>query len=603
MRTKKIMCIMLAMTMMVLSACTSVTVNNTVQPADDAKNEANDVVDGETVEAVEAVEAAEKEEIKDAAKPVYKLVRQYFGQYYEGTNKTDGDGEPLEGKKVYDGTNQTIMLADESKELYPDLYENLNAEAKKEIEAAKKYADSMIGQANEDADSSVTDKRPFIGPWTDYVQENIIRADRKVISYTRDFSSFSGGAHGIYGKSGITYDVKTGKRLVLTDVVDTTKDNLVSVLKEKLLKMGEERDEEDGDVFFDLDETLEGYSLTVQNDPANYYEFSGDDAETETDTDTETDTETGFVWYLGYDGIHFYFGPYELAAYALGDWEVIIGYDEFPGTVKEQYLPNTDEGYVTASFIPVWSSDSDDSSDDSLHFTFKAEDEQYDDSEYIDATSLTLKKGSKEAVAEDEYFSYSYSKNSSRQYRVVTADNREYIYVDLLTFNDYTDVVVFDITGGDIKLAGVHTCHLVYEDTGDDTYAGEFIPTDPDNMYYAEVGDLLGTYTCYGRYVVGPDGLPQFADSDYRINWGSEDVTSLKDITVTVLDEKGNETGEEAVPAGTHFVPVRTDNKTYMDCTVDGERTVRLKYTKTDYPAEIDGISVDDLFDGLIYAG
>jgi len=595
MRTKKIMCIILAMTMMILSACASVTVNNKVQPAGDAINEASDIVDGETVQ---AGEADLEEEATDAAKPVYKLVKQYFSRDYEGTNKTDGDGEPLEGKEVYDGTNQTIMLADESKELYPDLYESLNGDAKKEIDAAKKYSDSMISQANEDADSSVTDKRPFIGPWTDYVHENIIRADRNVISYTRDFSSFSGGAHGIYGRSGITYDVKTGKRLVLADVVDTTKDSLVSVLKEKLLKMGEERNDGDEDVFFDLDETLGGYSLTVQNDPANYYEQSAEEAE----MDEDAEPETGFVWYLGYDGVHFYFGPYELAAYALGDWEVIVGYDEFPGTVKEEYLPKTDEGYVTASFIPMWSSDLDDGSDDSLHFIFKPEDGQDDVSDEIDATSLTLKKGSKEAVA-DEYFFYNYNSNSARQYRVVTADNREYIYINLLTLDDYTDVVVFDITGGDIKLAGTYSCHLVYEDTGDDNYAGEFMLTDPENMYYAEVGNLLGTYTCYGRYVVGPDGLPQFADNDYAINWGSENVTSLKDIKVTVLDENGNETGDETVPAGTHFVPVRTDNKSYVDCTIDDNRTVRLKYTKTDYPIEIDGTSVDDLFDGLVYAG
>ena len=189
-----------------------------------------------------------------------------------------------------------------------------------------------------------------------------------------------------------------------------------------------------------------------------------------------------------------------------------------------------------------------------------------------------------------------------KQYKVVTADGREYIYVCALTFNDYTDVMVFDISNDDIRLSGVFTCHLVY-DTTDEDHAGEFIPTDPENMYFGQTGDLFGTYTCYGRYVVGSDGMPEPVDSVYKISWRSEEATSLKSVKVTMLDDEYNEQGEETIDAGEHFLPIRTDNSSFVDCRLDDGRLVRLKFTKTDYPSQIDGVNVDDLFEGLVYAG
>ena len=584
---KKI-CILLSMVMVTLSAC-GVNVNiNSKQSSEEVKEENVQVAE----EAAEETDSAEETDtdMEDAdseaavAGPVYKLVEKYYSEEYSGNNKADGDGDSLEGKQVYDGMSETLMVADESKELYPNLYEKLNSDAREAIELADKIASEQSKEANEDADSSADDERPFMGPWTDYSSINIKRADNKVISYTRDFANFYGGAHGMYGRTGITYDVESGERLALTDIVDTTQEELIRILKDTILEKGDE------DAYSDLDEDLKNYSLTTENPVL-----------TDPDTDYES-YEPGFDWYLGYDGVHFYFGPYEIAAYAVGDTEVVIGYDELPGTVNKDYIPETDKGYIVSSDIPVSDGQWEDEDDPELKFIYGTDDQEYDDSGWINCTSLTLKQGDKSATAEDEYFSYSYGKDSFRQYRVVTAEGKEYIYVCVLTFNDYYDVIVYDITGGDIKLSGIFSCHLAYEDWNTD-YAGEFIPTDPDNMIFAEVGDLFGTYICYGRYVPGADGIPEYADDHYEISWSSEKVKSLKDIKVTVLDEDYNEQGEEELAAGTEFTPVRTDNESYMDCVIDDGRIIRLKYSKTDYPAEIDGVSVDDLFDGLIYAG
>ncbi|MBR1909076.1 MAG: hypothetical protein IJ821_00660 [Lachnospiraceae bacterium] len=58
------------------------------------------------------------------------------------------------------------------------------------------------------------------------------------------------------------------------------------------------------------------------------------------------------------------------------------------------------------------------------------------------------------------------------------------------------------------------------------------------------------------------------------------------------LADEFNEQGEETVEAGEHFLPIRTDNSSFVDCRLDDGRLVRLKITKTDYPVQIDGVNV-----------
>ena len=97
--------------------------------------------------------------------------------------------------------------------------------------------------------------------------------------------------------------------------------------------------------------------------------------------------------------------------------------------------------------------------------------------------------------------------------------------------------------------------------------------------------------------------MPELADKDFSICWVDDAVKSLKDIKVTSLDENYEEQGEETLPSGSLILPVRTDMKTYIDCRLDDGKLIRLKYDSIDYPAKINGESVEDLFDGLTYAG
>ncbi len=574
---KKRICVLLGMMMLTLSACNSSVNVDVTQP--DPAQETEAVSDSDEQASTSAQETeevsgndeqvtapAEDTQQEEDKLPLFKYVRKYYNERYSGKNKTDGDGNDLTGKEVYQGKSETLMVADESKDLYPELYKNLNEAAEEEIRSFEENANSQMSAASDDADSSFDDGRPFIGPFSDFTSVSVQRSDKAVLSFTEDFSNFTGGAHGMYGRTGITYDVQTGKKLSLTDVVDTTADKLIPVIKDEILKQNDPED------YPDLDENLANYDMD------------------------------SLIWYLTFEGVHFYFAPYEIAAYAIGETDIVIGYDDLPAAVDEKYIPDTDAARIESISLDMLSNNGQYNPDkDLLYFAFDTEMDGYDETGWIDCTSLSLKQGDRSATAE-EYFSYNPSYNTCKQYKITTKDKKEYIYFVAPTYNDYTEIIVFDVTDGNIANPGCFECHLIYADTDTD-YSGEFVLTDPDNMYFGQVGDMLGTYICYGRYAVGSDGLPQFMDRDYTLSWNPDGVKSTKEIEVTVLDKDHEEQGTKSLPAGTVYKPVRTDNESYIDCELDDGSLVRLKYSSSDFPAQINGEAVDDLFENLMYAG
>ena len=510
--------------------------------------------------------------------PVYKVITKYYNEFYDGSYKTDKDGNSLENKRLFESKYQTVMLTDSCKTTYSALYQTLKDKASTELKAAQDYAEATTKSAKEDLENSIGNDYEFFGPYYNNNTVSISRADDSILSICNYGESFMGGAHGSYGLTGETYDVRTGTELKITDVLSLTEEELNPMLKEKILATSEDEDQ-----FWDLDDSL------------SHYKFSPK----ETDPDDYENYEYPYDWYLDHDGIHFYFGPYAIAAYAYGATDIVFNYDELKGQFNEKYLPLDEKGYITALHLPIYPIQYDDDTSD-LHLVYEPYDDT-DDSQSITCKSLALKQKAKSAkVAID--FDYDYTINPISSYKVVTKEGKEYIYVSVLTYSDYTEFIVFDATGGDVKLLGQNYFHMIYIDAGSD-FGGELVLTDPENMYFGQVGDKLGTYTFYGRYIVGQDGLPMLADTAYTISWISQDIKSVKDINVTRIDADGTEHADETLPSGSHITPVRTNNETYMDCQLDDGSFIRLKFSNKDYPAQIDGESVDDLFEGLVYAG
>lgn len=131
-------------------------------------------------------------------------------------------------------------------------------------------------------DSSIKDVKYFDGSYLSFIQEDY---------------EYLGGAHGLPIWNGYVFDLATGERLLLPDIISNTEEELKGIVTRYF---GEKIDAAPDDFWADAKDTV--------------YEY------------TTLDT-VDFA--LVEDGIHFYFHPYSLAAYAGGFQEVTIPYSEF----------------------------------------------------------------------------------------------------------------------------------------------------------------------------------------------------------------------------------------------------------------------------------
>ncbi len=122
--------------------------------------------------------------------------------------------------------------------------------------------------------------------------------NRRYLSFCQNSNDYSGGAHGMPWQDGYTFDLETGKRLTLQDIVGNSEEEF----KEIAVRY-----------FRDL----------IETEPEMYW----DDALSYVEEKVSLEWESEF--YLTQEGISLSFGVYELAPYAAGYTEVCIPYEEF----------------------------------------------------------------------------------------------------------------------------------------------------------------------------------------------------------------------------------------------------------------------------------
>lgn len=205
---------------------------------------------------------------------------------------------------------QELMLSEEEAKKYPELAEALKERNETSAGYYQEALEELLPMAREACGLDAEFFSPFFQESTLTVQ----RADELIVSIREDFSDYSGGVHGMYGVYGINYDTATGEVLELTDILkDITP--LPWILAEKIRT-----------VYGDEYETYE----SLQEDLAQEYE------------------PEEYHWTMGYQGITFYFLPYEITSYAEGMLRVTLWFDEFPELIKEAYTMMPENGYAMA---------------------------------------------------------------------------------------------------------------------------------------------------------------------------------------------------------------------------------------------------------------
>ncbi|MCR5651360.1 MAG: DUF3298 and DUF4163 domain-containing protein [Lachnospiraceae bacterium] len=471
-----------------------------------------------------------------------------------GEAKAEDEEEPAEGLVISTAKEFISRTDDDGKVIAYGHYPVIKASGKdyeKLSKALDDFTDSLKADVEKNLDDiadfakeDIKDGRDLPGGYYTYNCDALItRADEEVVSILLTYDTFSGGAHpSSWFVSGV-YDSKGGEELNIGNVVKDM-DSLPKTLSDKLLS------EYDKEMFFDED--VEGLIKEAYGDDDKY------------------------VFTLDNGGICFYFSAYQLAPYASGSQIVTFDYDDEADFVLDVYKENVDN--MIEGIIPEKKYRFSDS--DKASFSWYANYE--DDYEYELDVEINGKQVSETITC------------AGMQPYLVKKDGKYFIYVNELQMNDYQSIDIYKIQAGVFKKVG--SFERGFRDTS---------PTDPDNFYLAGRTDLLSTNNTYRSYHVGDDGMPVANEEyDHVVGSVSEKLTLKKDIEAEVYaDEDASEPEKTTLEKGTVLYYFRTDNETFMDMKTEDGRIVRF-YPKTgEWPQTIDGTDIEELFDGVMFAG
>lgn len=470
-----------------------------------------------------------------------------------------------DGTRLATEEYDSFYLYDDEKDDYPTLEKilkliNAEAEIETDINETAAEAQTQYDQMEEDS---------YFGGYTDESKLNIERLDSKVISVRENYYSYWGGAHGIFGDSGFTYDLTTGEKVGIYDVVKD-EETLLEVLTEKIQEL-----------YPDVWE----YDLGGDNDGIL----------------TAIDDEEFINWTMQTDGITIYFNPYAIAAYAAGEQVVPIKFDDAPDLFTGDYWNSEVEDWAKdgSELKADIDGDGDIESISVWERYFYEEDYSYS---YVDGFQINV---------DDQTYEFDGS-SFDTEYTFVKKGSNYYLYIFTQQESDYNYIYMYDLTGGEPKALGEMQGSLAtapgvnyyeYDENSYSEYSG--VITTLDRFYINVRTNIAGTRS--GRYEakVGADGKIE-ASGDQLIYYNSgpdyPDLTAKKDKTYDTVDEDGNVTGTKDVRSGDTIIYYRTDSEGFADMKTSDGTIIRLNIDDSEWPYTIDGEDIQSLFDGIVFA-
>lgn len=488
----------------------------TEETADDTAEETADTA-GEEAPAEETADEIEETAVSEAAPEGVELIQvdtvNVTGNYYIYEDNFY--------KNVADYQMEYVLLSDEEKEKYPELAATL-----------EKRGDSISGGVN---DEMLSYKEIYEGDKefydaNDFSMEDkstcmVVRADSNVLSVVNDWYGYTGGAHGIYGKGGYNYDTKTGEQLKFTDVVLDT-DRFFEIANEK------------------ISEAFGGYEAV--SDVREYVKT--------------LDIDSEISWWIDYQGVTVYFGPYELGSYAMGPAYTTLYFKEYPDLFAAKYTEVPDSyvipfGTSTSMFLYM---------DEDNVLDYISVDEIQDSENEWDYQATEIYANG-ETLTVDEY-------HYSAENYLVCKEGKFYLVSFRTAEGDYVFARVIDITNmnapDDFTFA-TSMAYLGYSyndgDDGMSTYEDKRATlTDPDNIKISKRTDFLGTMT--GTLAAYMDGNGKLVSDFDEMEFFTEYPMQINmDYECKQVDLDGNIVGTVTLPQGSWYLVVRGDGETYAD--------------------------------------
>ena len=205
------------------------------------------------------------------------------------------------------------------------------AKGEKQFAASSK---KMVSDAKLDHSERAKYGATFFPAFEDNSDIYVRRADSLVVSLLEFGSSYMGGAHGMYGVTGKTFNTYTGREMQLTDVF-TSQTAMTDAIKQQLM--------------FDYPKAS----------------FQGNNGASMRNMVDQLAKEGHLFWTMDPRGVTFYFNPYILGSYAEGIFTTTLLYSERPQIFKHNEYTKAIEwrgpkGYCMEipSYLPVRLSDS-----------------------------------------------------------------------------------------------------------------------------------------------------------------------------------------------------------------------------------------------------
>lgn len=450
----------------------------------------------------------------------------------------------------------TLGLGEESAASFPELeraLRELNGEN-------EEIYHEILKQMLPDAAAAAGEWEYFSG-FTSNSDLYVQRADDRLFSVRADEDEYTGGVHPNYWTYGINIDPATGEKVELTQVLTDTRE-LPAILTEKL------KEKYQLEEFYSLSEQLEEY------EPQH------------------------FSWTMDYQGITFYFSPYEIASYAAGLLTATIWFEELPELFQPRYTVAPEFGW--AKELPVYNeveADLDPQDGEKDRLTVSTVEEEYGN------LQLYVYRDDEVFVLEEFY---GYEAKPMLVCHGMPGQERFFLYVEGVAENDYSNLYVYDLNGDGVTLNG----HLYgaglpgmwRDDEGEFGTWYESVLTDPSAPVLDSIIHSLGTRVGYRTYSADPmDGTLHPIEQYYEVSGSEPPIRSSVDLEVTILP--GEE--REIVPAGSEFLLRRIEPDSYAELELEDGRMCRIDfgYDEERWEPLINGIPEWECFEDLVYAG
>jgi len=399
-----------------------------------------------------------------------------------------------------------------------------------------------------------------------YYENNYIvsRADNRILSIFLQEEAY-GDYNDLSLLSSVTYDSKTGKKIALSDIMNLN---------------------------FDFDKIYSDFTLdTLIKDPDKFKSRVKSMIADEASGKNDYTADQMIAWTLGYNGVSI-FTPVEVTEDSVSYTKLIqfdIPYSKYPELYNKKYVAEPVEfAFSVASNGEFYYDLNGDKTPEHIKLNTSIDAQTYSINEYIvdiDGNVSQIDAGDLSGYSIEEFL-------------FARVNDKNYLMFNERGDNDGNIVRVLDLN----KLQ-------IVSDTEFEPYpyfsAVGLIAYNPKKILLSNRIYTISTVSVSNIYEFGTDEKFKALNSVYKVE-SKLDFVSKVDLSVSVLSENGEVTENTTIPSGTHFYPYETDSTSYTDYKLLDGRTVRIPMTHDDemgYGYTIQGLPIDEVFEGILFAG